>query len=179
MILFLKYTHALHTLHTLETPVREALLKPRNFNPHPYPQYRTSAAINIDINTIESLSDEYGDNSIYNIDDGSIGTELSQRQVPANGIYSQGPVQFPPSAPASINRNNNNLNYNFQQLPNPYATLKLKGEINRPNRINKIDHVISHLILEIKFHPIYLNIFILGFFSIIAQKTVFILIRCT
>lgn len=27
-----------YKLHTLETPIREAHLKPRNFNPHPYEQ---------------------------------------------------------------------------------------------------------------------------------------------
>lgn len=75
-----------HGLRTLETPIPESLLKPRNFNPHPYEQYRTSS---ITLNTIDTYPLDYiGDNSILNVSP-SVASPLTDEQVkhPGNGIY--------------------------------------------------------------------------------------------
>lgn len=72
-------TNVTNALHTLETPIREALLKPRNFNPHPYDQHfghhhhqhhihhDRSEQQAIDINAIDTVGEDYIDNSVYNI----------------------------------------------------------------------------------------------------------------
>lgn len=48
----------IYTLHTLETPIREAFLRPRNFNPHPYKQnyynHLYDLQTNIDLNGVTS-----------------------------------------------------------------------------------------------------------------------------
>lgn len=75
-------TNALHTFR--ETPIREALLKPRNFNPHPHhiqSHYDDHIAHQgaISLNTIDT---NYVDNSLYNID---VENSLGVRH-PSNGI---------------------------------------------------------------------------------------------
>lgn len=78
-------TNTMSALHTFqETPIREALLKPRNFNPHPYEQsYQNlhvapQAAINLN-----AIDTDYVENSVYNID---IENSLPARH-PSNHIY--------------------------------------------------------------------------------------------
>ncbi|XP_031637463.1 uncharacterized protein LOC116349929 isoform X2 [Contarinia nasturtii] len=97
---------ASNALHTFETPIREALLKPRNFNPHPHhihdhiPQ---QGAINL--NTIDT---DYVANSLYNIDvDNSL----------------------------AVQHQSNDVNYllSLHNLPHPYATLKYKYNGNHDN----------------------------------------------
>lgn len=84
MIFFLiPLTKGRHVLNTLETPIREALLKPRNFNPHPYYPYDVSAS------ALEPVQEPYSpvlDNSVF---DGNLQSVPQQipRASPANGIY--------------------------------------------------------------------------------------------
>lgn len=85
-------------LHTLETPIREALLKPRNFNPHPYgagyhhyhhvaQDEQQSGAIDLDLNAINGgASDDYVDNNIYNVDVNEPIIKFPARH-PSNGIF--------------------------------------------------------------------------------------------
>lgn len=70
-----------YTLHTLETPIRETFLKPRNFNPHPYKQsyYHLHDLQSIDLNGITT---NYIDPSVQNIKT----TELFPARHPSNGI---------------------------------------------------------------------------------------------
>lgn len=89
-----------NALHTLETPIREVLLKPRNFNPHPYEQsyhqlhhqlhhHNEEQEVIDDINNIEPVSEDYVDNNVYNNVDGnnpSVRTTFPARH-PANGIF--------------------------------------------------------------------------------------------
>lgn len=86
-----------NALHTLETPIREVLLKPRNFNPHPYEQsyhhqlhhHNEEPEVIDDINNIEPVSEDYVDNNVYNNVDGnnpSVRTTFPARH-PANGIF--------------------------------------------------------------------------------------------
>lgn len=71
-------------LHFKETPIPEALLKPRNFNHHPYGQnhlnYHPSHHASVDLNAIDT---DYVSHSVYNID---IQKPLPARH-PSNGVY--------------------------------------------------------------------------------------------
>lgn len=71
------------TLHILETPIREAFLKPRNFNPHPYTQkfhnHFYDIQSTIDLNDITA---NYIDQTAKNIETG----ELFPAIHPSNGI---------------------------------------------------------------------------------------------
>lgn len=51
-MVFCSLLSSTYTLHTLETPIREALLKPRNFNPHPYGQNLYNHQATIDVGVI-------------------------------------------------------------------------------------------------------------------------------
>lgn len=88
-------TNASGALHPLETPIRESLLKPRNFNPHPYvssdysfpvqheEQQQQQSVIDLDINSINEASDDYIDNNIYGIDT----IPRFPARHPSNGIF--------------------------------------------------------------------------------------------
>lgn len=71
-------------LHTLESPIREALLKPRNYNPHPYEQsysYHNDYTVGINPNTIENV-DNIAKNPFLNIPL----EYTSPSQHPSNGV---------------------------------------------------------------------------------------------
>lgn len=70
-----------YTLHTLETPIREAFLKPRNFNPHPYkqPSYHLHDETSINLNGITT---NYIDQAVHNAKT----SELFPARQPSNGI---------------------------------------------------------------------------------------------
>lgn len=88
-------TNANGALHPLETPIRESLLKPRNFNPHPYgssdyhfsmqhqEQQQQQSIIDLDTNLINEASDDYIDNNIYGIDT----IPSFPARHPSNGIF--------------------------------------------------------------------------------------------
>lgn len=88
-------TNTSGALHPLETPIRESLLKPRNFNPHPYgsidynfpvqPQeeQQQQSAIDLDINSINEATEDYIDNNIYEIDT----IPRFPARHPSNGIF--------------------------------------------------------------------------------------------
>lgn len=87
-------TNTSGALHPLETPIRESLLKPRNFNPHPYgssdypfavdqEQQQQQSVIDLDINSINEASDDYIDNNIYGIDT----IPRFPARHPSNGIF--------------------------------------------------------------------------------------------
>lgn len=85
-MILLAFINGINSLHTLETPIPESLLKPRNYNPHPYQQYRSSS---LALNSLDTYPLEYiGDNSILDVSP-SIATPFVQQQQkqPANGIY--------------------------------------------------------------------------------------------
>lgn len=100
LFVILTCAHQIAAAHN-ETPVPESLLKPRNFNPHPY--------------------------EVASFYDGGGGGGHSQQQHiqrrrqspasplrgPANGRFSQGPVQFP-------DNNNNNIATAAPANHNPY-----------------------------------------------------------
>lgn len=88
-------TNTSGALHPLETPIRESLLKARNFNPHPYgssdyhfpvqhqEQQQQHSVIDVDINSIKEVSDDYIDNNIYGIDT----VPRFPARHPSNGIF--------------------------------------------------------------------------------------------
>lgn len=83
IVLWVLTSTVINALHTLETPIREAFLKPRNFNPHPYEQdfhYQHKQQASINLNAIDI---DYVDHSVYNID---LDNSLKARH-PSNGIF--------------------------------------------------------------------------------------------
>lgn len=94
-------TNTSGSLHPLETPIRESLLKPRNFNPHPYEssdyhfpvqhqeQQQPQSVIDLDINSFNEASDDYIDNNIYGIDT----VPRFPARHPSNGIFRLGKVK--------------------------------------------------------------------------------------
>lgn len=77
-------TNIINALHTLETPIREALLKPRNFNPHPYEQsYQNLHVAPQSAINLNAIDTDYVENSVYNID---IDNSLPARH-PSNSIF--------------------------------------------------------------------------------------------
>lgn len=89
-----------------ETPIPEAQLKPRNFNPHPY-DVRSAT------NSIEPSAHIQ---------------RRRQSQPPVNGIYSQGPVQFPDNA----NQNNAAV-----ANSNPYQRVLAKARKSYRNEVQQ------------------------------------------
>lgn len=98
IIILIVSSNVANALHAFkETPIPEALLKPRNFNPHPYEQHFPHQHLHhhlhhqhqqqaIDINAISTVGEDYVDNSIYN--DVSAPRETSLPALhPANGIF--------------------------------------------------------------------------------------------
>lgn len=78
-------TNVTDALHTLESPIREASLKPLNYNPHPYEKthytnHHTPHQAAINLNSIDS---DYIENSIYYTD---LKKSLQARH-PLNSIY--------------------------------------------------------------------------------------------
>ncbi|KAJ6646799.1 Cuticle protein 7 [Pseudolycoriella hygida] len=98
----------------VETPEPEASLKPRHFNPHPY---------------------QFNRNSLRNMNYEPSASNTVENTSPKNGIYSQGPVQFPSDA------NNDNEN-ELQALPQPYqrVALKSRGQVNPKPNVRRLDY---------------------------------------
>lgn len=79
-------------LHTLEQAVREPLLRPRNFNPHPYQSYHTQSDRLFDgINIVNSGAESYVDNSLFTLN--GLGRTLENplpARHPSNGLFRSG-----------------------------------------------------------------------------------------
>lgn len=92
IFLLIVTSNVCNPLHTLEQPVRESLLRPRNYNPHPYqPTYHlhTQGDRLIDgLNTIDSGTDTYVDTNLFNFNGLSQASDnpLPARH-PSNGLY--------------------------------------------------------------------------------------------
>lgn len=111
----------------LETPVREALLRPRNYNPHPY-QHSPSAIKRRE--SYRTLADHYAANDLTQNAISSIQLHPSLRD-----LYNTGPLQFPTSALRSLSHSD----HGAPDIPHPYARLKHRI---RPVQHNSID--VSH-----------------------------------
>lgn len=80
-----------HPLHTLEQPVRESLLRPRSYNPHPYQAYHhhsQSDQLLDGLNAIDSGAENYVGSSVFGFNGlgQAIGSSLPARH-PSNGLY--------------------------------------------------------------------------------------------
>lgn len=124
--LFLPWTQATSaSLQHLETPIREALLKPRNFNPHPY-QKLTAEALHGE--SLRTLSDDYESNFIYSVHP-SVGLRPS-----GDAVYDKGPVQFPaPPRKSALNSRS------VRRFPHPYSALKSRGQRAHAVHQNSVD----------------------------------------
>lgn len=101
-----------------EVPIREAFLRPRNFNPHPYQRSIPSSTINVDAYNFPP--NNYAENLVYCVnEDGSSG----------NGVCNKGPIQFP--QPSSANRQTDNHH--------PYAALNVHNDRLATARLNYVN----------------------------------------
>lgn len=123
-----------YTLHTLETPIREAFLKPRNFNPHPYkqPYYHLHDFQSTDLNGITTNYIDI-DQAVHNTKT----TELFPARHPSNGIrrYSDWKKEY---LNTYLNTNKNNKNnkiiflcISFSQAPHQFPPTVARGVNSR------------------------------------------------
>lgn len=92
IILLVLSTNVCHPLHTLEQPVRESLLRPRSYNPHPYQtayhHHSQSDQLLDGLNTIDSGAENYVENNLFGLNGlgQTIGSSLPARH-PSNGLF--------------------------------------------------------------------------------------------
>lgn len=70
-------------LHTLETPIPESLLKPRDYNPHPFEQSYHNYHGTHQHHSLNAIDTDYVGHSVYNID---VANSLPSRH-PSNSVF--------------------------------------------------------------------------------------------